>query len=67
MQFLLYELLNQVKAASEQIAFENPFAAITPTGIRLTLTAIVIIPIMLVYPFIQRYYVKGIMVGAIKG
>jgi multiple sugar transport system permease protein/putative aldouronate transport system permease protein len=65
--FLLYEMLTQVKAASEQITAENPFATITPIGIRLTLTAVVVIPVMLVYPFIQRYYVKGIMVGAVKG
>ena len=37
------------------------------TGIRLTLTAIVIIPIMLVYPFVQKFYVKGVMIGAVKG
>jgi len=67
MQFLLYEMLTQVKAASEQIVAENPYAAITPIGIRLTLTAVVVIPVMLVYPFIQRFYVKGIMVGAVKG
>jgi multiple sugar transport system permease protein/putative aldouronate transport system permease protein len=67
MQFLLYEMLNQVKAASEQIVADNPYATITPVGIRLTLTAVVVIPVMLVYPFIQRYYVKGIMVGAVKG
>jgi len=67
MQFVLYEMLTQVKAAAEQISAEDPFATITPTGIRLTLTAVVVIPVMLVYPFIQRYYVKGIMVGAVKG
>ena len=67
LQFLLYELLNQITAAAEQITNDDPFAKITPTGIRLTLTAVVVIPIMLVYPFVQKYYVKGIMVGAVKG
>jgi multiple sugar transport system permease protein/putative aldouronate transport system permease protein len=67
LQFLLYELLTQVKAASEQIVMENPYAVITPAGIRLTLTAVVVIPIILVYPLVQRFYVKGIMVGAVKG
>lgn len=67
LQFLLYELLSQVTAAAEQINNANPYASITPTGIRLTLTAVVIIPIICVYPFVQRYYVKGLMVGAVKG
>ena len=67
LQFLLYELLNQITAAANQINNANPFAAITPTGIRLTLTAIVIIPIICVYPFVQKFYVKGLMVGSVKG
>lgn len=67
LQFQLYELLNQIRAASEQITTEDPYAKLTPTGIRLTLTAVVVIPIMLVYPFIQKYYVKGVMIGAVKG
>lgn len=67
LQFQLYELLNQITAASEQITDSDRYASITPVGIRLTLTAVVVIPIMLVYPFIQKYYVKGIMIGAVKG
>lgn len=71
LQYLLYELLNQVKAVSEQIQYESgglsAANAITPTGIRLTLTAVVTIPIMVVYPFVQKFYVKGIMIGAVKG
>lgn len=66
LQFQLYELLNQITAAAEQMADEKDII-VTPAGIRLTLTAVVTIPIMLVYPFIQKYYVKGIMVGAVKG
>lgn len=67
LQFLLYELLQQLTAAADQISNSNPYATITTTGIRLTLTAIVVIPIICVYPFVQRFYVKGLMVGAIKG
>lgn len=70
LQFLLYELLNQVQAASQQIQYEAagvPVNTITSTGIRMTLTAIVTIPIMIVYPFAQKFYVKGIMIGAVKG
>ena len=67
LQFQLYELLNQISAAAEQISNSNPYATITPTGIRLTLTAVVTIPIICVYPFVQKFYVKGIMVGSVKG
>lgn len=67
LQFLLYELLQQVTAAANQIEGGDPYASITPTGIRLTLTAVVVIPILCVYPFVQRFYVKGLMVGAVKG
>ena len=53
--------------AANQIEGGDPYATITPTGIRLTLTAVVVIPILCVYPFVQRFYVKGLMVGAVKG
>ena len=65
LQFTLYELLNQVKSLAQDT--ESDFSAVTPVGIRMTLTAVVTIPVMLVYPFIQKFYVKGIMIGAVKG
>ena len=41
--------------------------AMTPDSVRLTLTMIVAIPIFCVYPFLQRYFTEGIMIGAVKG
>ena len=71
LQFLLFEFQNQIRNAAQQINSQaealGAASNIQPTSIRLTLTAIVIIPIMLVYPFIQKYYVKGVMIGAVKG
>ena len=40
---------------------------ITPETIRNATTIISIIPIMCVYPILQKYFTKGIMMGAIKG
>ena len=39
----------------------------TTTSIRMTVTIIVVAPILLVYPIFQRFFVKGIMIGAVKG
>ena len=35
--------------------------------IRYTVIMVTIIPIICVYPFLQKYFVKGVMIGAIKG
>ena len=39
----------------------------TPTSVRMTVSVIVVLPILFVYPIFQRYFVKGIMIGSIKG
>lgn len=67
LQFILYEMLNQITSAAQQIQAVDPDATISTLGIRMTLTTVVVIPVMCIYPFVQKYFITGIMVGAVKG
>jgi len=46
---------------------ETMMQEISSKGIRMSITVLAALPIFLVYPFMQKYFVKGIMVGAVKG
>lgn len=41
--------------------------ALTPEVLKAAMTIVTILPIMVVYPFLQKYFVKGVMIGAVKG
>ncbi|RXZ80054.1 carbohydrate ABC transporter permease [Paenibacillaceae bacterium] len=38
-----------------------------PKNIQMAIVVIAMFPIMLIYPFLQKYFVKGVMIGAVKG
>ena len=38
-----------------------------PEGVKLATMIVAIVPIMLTYPFLQRYFIKGVRIGSIKG
>ena len=73
MQFQLYEYLNQAAALAKSLnnltdlSMLDAATKVSTTAVRNTMTVITIIPIICVYPFIQRYYVQGVMIGAVKG
>lgn len=65
-----YKLSQMVSSAAEaQTASLSEAAAVTSTPEVLQAAAIMIvtIPIMCIYPFLQKYFVKGVMIGAVKG
>ncbi len=71
LQYKLYKFLNEaeriVAEMMESSAEINLEHMITPFGLRMSVTLITVIPILVVYPFLQRYIIKGIMIGAVKG
>ncbi|OBR66181.1 sugar ABC transporter permease [Paenibacillus oryzae] len=42
-------------------------SSVTPLSVRATMTIVASVPIIMVYPFLQKYFVKGMMVGGVKG
>lgn len=54
-------------AANMQRAGTAAAASYTAESLRMATMIVVVLPIMLVYPFLQKYFVKGVMVGSVKG
>lgn len=74
LQYLLYTYLNQasslatlVKNTGNVSAVANLATQQTPTSIRMTISVIVVLPILFIYPMFQKSFVKGIMIGSVKG
>lgn len=69
MQSILVEILNQYQTGattSQQMSNAKAGFTVTPDSIRMAATMVATLPIIMVYPFIQKYFVKGIMLGAVK-
>ncbi|MBS7300081.1 MAG: carbohydrate ABC transporter permease [Clostridiales bacterium] len=69
LQYMLYRYLQEAESIVRELKERDPGAAvpITPRGVRMTVTMITVVPVLCIYPFFQRYLIKGLMIGAVKG
>lgn len=64
LQLFLRSVLIEDKETDQNPNFNQN---LTPVGVKNSLIVLSMIPVMIVYPFVQKYFVKGVMMGSVKG
>ena len=68
LQVLLREIIILSNASAGDMAAMDPdFVQPPEQSVKMAVIVVSTVPIMCVYPFLQKYFVKGVMVGAVKG
>lgn len=67
---LQYELMKLLSSVTNQgtsaEAMKNAAGAVTPTSVRAAATILTMLPIVCLYPFLQKYFVQGLTLGSVK-
>ena len=66
LQYVLYEIMEKATIKVDPHAADQVKNAVSPLSVRMAITIIATIPIIVVYPFLQKYFVGGMTVGAVK-
>lgn len=67
-QLLLMKIMNNIEALKANANLMGAGAVSLPgTSVRMAIAFIGILPILIVYPFVQKYLVEGVVIGAVKG
>ncbi len=66
-QYKLYQMVASATEAQTTTLSEAAAVTSTPEVLQAASIMFVTIPIICIYPFLQKYFVKGVMIGAVKG
>lgn len=66
LQYVLYEIMEKATVKIDPHAAEQLKTAVSPMSVRMAVTVVATVPIIIVYPFLQKYFVGGMTVGAVK-
>lgn len=68
LQFYLYDMVNSTQAMRQMAQNVNLDTTDLPTqSVKLAMAVVATGPVLLFYPFVQRFFVSGITIGAVKG
>jgi putative aldouronate transport system permease protein len=68
LQYFLYKILSSIAFANSSVATQGAVVLDTPKeSFKLAMTVIATGPVVLFYPFVQKYFIQGITIGAVKG
>ncbi|MFP4378456.1 MAG: carbohydrate ABC transporter permease [Spirochaetales bacterium] len=71
LSYLMMEIINRSRITSMLSEMDVAMAAtatqVTTISIQMTTIVVTVVPIVLVYPFLQKHFVKGVLIGAVKG
>ncbi len=67
LQYVLYEIMEKATIKIDPHAQANQLqSAVSPMSVRMAITIVATVPILIVYPFLQKYFVGGMTLGAVK-
>lgn len=66
-QVLLNKMIENINALQSGSSSIGSVGTIPSISIRMAIAFIALLPILALYPFLQKYFEKGIMIGAVKG
>lgn len=66
LQYVLYEIMETATIKIDPHAAEQMKNSVSPLSVRMAITIVATVPIIIVYPFLQKYFVGGMTVGAVK-
>lgn len=67
LQYVLYEIMEKATMKVDpHAAAQQAQSAVSPLSVRMAITIIATVPILIVYPFLQKYFVGGMTIGAVK-
>lgn len=66
LQYVLYQIMETATIKIDPHAAEQMKNTVSPMSVRMAITIVATVPIIIVYPFLQKYFVGGMTVGAVK-